>query len=174
MIRARTLAPLALMLVALISLAGCGSSQVIGNLELAVDAISVALPLIGPAAGLPADTQSQIQRYLGATSAAIAQASDILAGPGDDATKAAQITAAFAGIAVPVVPAKYQGIAQAVQQVATLVARFLATLPSPSTQPIALRAPGAKASVPGATTKLSAGDLRRLTVVKQKALTQRK
>jgi len=166
-----TFAAATLVVVAAVAFSGCGTNQVITNLELAVDAVQVALPLIGPAAGLPADLQGQIQTYLGATSQAIGKASDILSGPGDDAAKAAQITAAFAGIAAPIVPVKYQGIATAVQQVAVLVSKFLAGLPSPSTQPIAVRAPGSHPIVPGQTTKLSASDLSRLAAIKQKALT---
>jgi hypothetical protein len=166
------LAAASFVVAAAVAFMGCGTSQIISNLELAVDAVSVALPLVGPAAGLPVDVQTQVGQYLVATSKAIGQASDILAGPGDDATKAAQITAAFAGIAAPIVPAKYQAIAQAVQQVATLVAKFLGSLPVASTQPIAVRAPGARAALPGQATALSKGDLARLAAVKTKALTQ--
>lgn len=163
----------ALVVAAAVAFTACGTSQVIGNLELAVDAVAVALPLIGPAAGLPADTTVQIQKYLSATSTAIGQASDILAGPGTDAQKSAQIVAAFSGIAVPLVPAQYQGIAQAVQQVAVLVARFLAALPAATTQPLAVRPTGSTVAVPGKTTALSASDRQRLLAVKQKALSLR-
>lgn len=148
-------------------LAGCGTSQVITSLELAIDAVAAALPLIGPAAGLPADLTAQLEGYLGATSTAVSQASDILAGPGTDEQKAAQIVAAFAGIAVPIVPAKYQGIATAIQQVAQMVAKFLATLPSPAL--VSARAAG----VTEHTTVFSEGDLRRLAEVKTKAAAAR-
>src|ERR1035437_5372096 len=170
------IAAAAVLVAAAVACTACGTSQVIGNLGLAVDAVSVALPLIGPAAGLPANTQAQIQQYLAATNTAIGQASDILAGPGTDGQKAAQIFASFSGIAVPAVPAKYQGIAQAVQQVSVLVARFLSGLPPATAQPLGVRAGGMNrptaAVVPGKTTVLSAGDLVRLAAIKQKALTQ--
>lgn len=151
---------------------GCGTSQVIGNLELAVDAVSVALPLIGPAAGLPADLQAQIQQYLAATNTAIGQASVILSSPASDAAKAAEIAAAFAGVAVPAVPAKYQGIASAVQQVAVLVSKFLAGLPVASTQPLAVRAHAAIVATPGKTTPFSISDQKRLLNIREKVLTQ--
>ena len=72
--------------VLLLLMAGCNSNQVITSLELAIDAVSATLPLIGPSAGLPPDLQADIQRYLGATSDAVDQAAVILNGPGTDAT----------------------------------------------------------------------------------------
>lgn len=164
-------APLALTLAALLILSACGASQVITDLELAVDAAAVALPLIGPSAGLPPALQAQIQGYLTATSMACGQAADILAGPGTDAAKGAEIAAVFAGIAVPAVPAQYQGIASAVQQVAVLVAKFLGGLPVASTQPLAVRAPGSRPAVPGNVTKLSDSDRAKLASIKEKVLT---
>lgn len=105
----------------LCTLTGCGVSPVT-TLELAVGAAEVALPLIP---GVPADVAAAVESYLSATSSAITQASTILAGPGTDAQKAAAITAAFAGIAVPVVPAQYQALATAVAKVAQYVEQFL-------------------------------------------------
>ena len=67
-------------------------------------------------------TIASVSGYLAATSQAITQATDIEAGTGTDAQKAVQIAAAFAGIAAPIVPAKYQALANAVQQVAQYIA----------------------------------------------------
>lgn len=109
---------------------GCSSNDVINSLELAVNAVSVVVDLAGPSAGLPPDVTAQVKTYAAATATALEQSIDILDGPGTDAQKGAAIAAAFAGIAVPVVPPKYQGIASAVQQVSLLVSKFLAQAPA--------------------------------------------
>jgi hypothetical protein len=109
--------------------AGCGA---LDYLQLAVGAAEIALPLIGPAAGVDQATVTAVSNYLAATSQAITQAIDIENGTGTDAQKATQIVAAFAGIAAPIVPAKYQALANAIQQVAQYIAKYLATLPVPS------------------------------------------
>lgn len=161
----------ALMLASTVTQTSCSKPDPITTLGLAVDAVGIALPLLGPSAGLPADLQAKIQTALEATRAAIAKTADILSGPGDDASKAARITALFVPISIPFVPAQYQGIAGAVAQVTKYVGEFLATLPTPSSQPLALRAPGSRAAVPGETTKLITGQLQKLAAIKQKALT---
>lgn len=115
-----------------LSLIGCGTNP-IDILNLAVGALEVALPLIGPAAGVDPAITSAVETYLGSASQAITQASDILSSPGlTDAQKEAAITAAFAGIAAPIVPAKYAALASAIQQVAQYIGKFLATLPAPT------------------------------------------
>ena len=118
-----------LLLALLLPLAGCGNSP-ITYLNLAVEALEVAVPLIGPAAGIPPGVVTQVGIYLGGVSQAISQASDILAGPGTDAEKTAQIVAAFAGIAAPIVPAQYQALVSAIQTVAADIAKFIASLPA--------------------------------------------
>lgn len=114
----------------ILSMVGCTTSP-LEILNLAVGAAELVLPLIGPAAHIDPAVQASVENYLTATSGAIAQASDILTGPGTTAQKSAAIVAAFAGIAAPIVPPQYQGIANAVQAVAQYVAKFLASLPSP-------------------------------------------
>lgn len=161
---------LCLALSVLLLLTGCTNNQVITDLTLAVDALEIALPLIGPSAHLPPDLEAQIQAYLGATSQAITQASDILAGAGTDAQKAAAITAAFAGIAQPLIPPQYAGIGAAVAQVASLVSKFLGSLPATKVAAEAVSArtvamPGANAK----TTALSKGDISKLAKVKARA-----
>ena len=156
----------------LLLLAACSSNQVVTSLELTIDAVSSALPLVGPAAGLPPDIQAAVQTYLGATSEAVGKAAVILDGPGTDAQKAAAITSAFAGIAAPIVPAKYQQIATAVQNVAELVAKFLSHATSASIESgPAVRGASAFAPEPSkkGTTKLSAKDRKRLAEIKARA-----
>jgi hypothetical protein len=158
----------------------CSQNEVVTDLELAVNAVEVALPLIGPSVGLPANVSSQIQTYLGLTSQAIGKASDILAGSGTDVQKAAAVAAAFAGIAVPAVPSQYQGIASAVQQVTALVTKFLAdTSPAVGTPGIAWYAPSYVTFDPSGraffeavkkkSTKITAKDRKRLAEIKRKA-----
>ena len=119
-----------LALVACLLSVGCAPGQLYSNLQLALDAIQVAFPVISAAAGLPPDVVAVVSAYLGATNDALGKAITILSGPGSDAQKAAAITAAFAGIAKPIIPAQYQAIAGIVQTIAQKVADFLASLPT--------------------------------------------
>jgi hypothetical protein len=144
----------AVLILSLIS-AGCTASA-IDILNLAVGALEIALPLVAPAAGIDPTTASAVESYLAATSAAISQASDILAGPGTDAQKAAAIAQAFAGIAKPLVPAKYTALVNAVQEVAKYVAQFLASTGSTAS---------ASASHP-----LSQGDKEKAVAIKLRAM----
>lgn len=150
----KSLGILMLVLVLLLALVGCNTSP-LAYLDLAVGALEVALPLIGPAAGLPPDVVAQVGSYLAGVSQAATQASDILAGPGTDAQKSAQILAAFAGIAEPIVPVQYQAIVSAVQQVALYVAKFIASIPAAS---------------PTAATPLSASSQAKLKTIRARAV----
>jgi hypothetical protein len=111
-------------------LGGCSSSQIVTNLEIALDAIQAGLPILGGVSGVPAEVVSTAEDYLSAANAALGQASTILAGGGTDAEKTAQILAAFASIAQPAIPAQYGAIAQLVSLVAGDIFKFLAGLPS--------------------------------------------
>ena len=147
--------------VLILAMAGCSTSP-LEYLQLAITAAEIALPLVGPAAGVDPATVTAVDNYLSATSGAITQATDILAGPGTDAQKAAQIIAAFAAIAAPIIPGQYSALATAVEQVAQAIAKFIASLPATST---ATHAPGAADAV-----KLSAVKAR---AVKLRAAVQR-
>lgn len=136
-------------------LGACGA---LDYLQLAVGAAEIALPLIGPSAGVDSATIASVSGYLAATSQAITQATDIEAGTGTDAQKAVQIAAAFAGIAAPIVPAKYQALANAVQQVAQYIAEYLASLPPSSTSTV------------GKTTALSSSQKTKLSQIRTRAL----
>jgi hypothetical protein len=111
-------------------LSGCSTSQVLSNLQIALDAVSVALPILAGLTGVPAPVVAAVESYVQATNTALGQASTILAGAGTDAQKAAQIAAAFAAIAVPVVPAQYAVLVQLVATLAADVAQFLAGVPA--------------------------------------------
>ena len=112
-----------------ITLAACSTATVITDLQVALDAISVALPILGSLTGVPPDVSNAVASYVTAANSALGQASTILVGSGTDAEKAAQIAAAFAGIAAPVVPSQYAELAQLVATVAKDVAAFLASVP---------------------------------------------
>jgi len=120
---------LAVLMATIMVLTGCSTAQVIANLQIALDAVTVALPILASVTGVPADTVTTVDAYVTATNTALGQASTILAGAGTDAEKAAQITAAFAAIAKPVVPSQYAAIAQLVETLASDVATFLASVP---------------------------------------------
>ena len=114
----------------IVCLMGCGQTTVIQNLQISLDAITAAFPIIAGLTTIPSATVTDIEHYLDATNTALAQASTILAGPGTDAQKAAQITAAFAAIAQPVVPAQYANIVTLIGTIAKDVNTFLASLPA--------------------------------------------
>jgi hypothetical protein len=113
-------------------LVGCGESTVIQNLQMSLDAIATAFPIIAALTGVPANVTVDVEAYLDATNTALGQASTILAGPGTDAQKTAQIVAAFAAVAKPVVPVQYASLVTLIGVVAADVAQFLASLPPSS------------------------------------------
>ena len=146
--------PMAFGLALLLLLSACSTSQVITNLQIALDAITVGLPILAGITGVPASTVTAVESYISATNAALGQASTILAGSGTDAEKAAQIAAAFANIAKPIVPSQYAAIAALVATVAGDVAQFLASVPASA--PVAVVA--SKTATPGKTTSWSSHD----------------
>ena len=119
---------LATLLILVLALTGCGSA--VNDLQVALDAITTAFPLIAGLTGVPAATTAEVVNYLDAANNALDQASTILAGPGTDAQKTAQIVAAFAAVVAPVVPSQYSALASLVQAIAGDVAKFLAGLPA--------------------------------------------
>ena len=153
---------IALLVLALV-LSGCTSNQVITSLEVAVQAVTVALPVLSALGGIPPDLANASVSYASAVNQALSQASQILDSTGTDAEHAALIAAAFAGIAVPVVPAQYQALASVIQALATDVAHFLGGLPGAS---IAM----ARTSGPAHFTKWSDAEKGRITAAHQKAV----
>ena len=106
---------------------GCGAAGALQYLNLAVGALEVLIPLLGPTSGIAQGTLSDVENYAGSVSDAITKASDILSSPESDASKALDIAQAFAGIAKPLVPAQYGAIVSAVAQVAKYIAQFLSS-----------------------------------------------
>ena len=147
----------AIVFLLIFSLVGCGANQVLANLQLALDAVSLALPIVGAYTGAPPELITSIVTYCDQANTALGQAAPILSGPGTDAQKAAQITALFASIAVPDVPAKYAPLVALVATLAGDIAKFLASLPAaPASKTLAASKPS--------TTTLSSAD--RLALVK--------
>jgi hypothetical protein len=120
-------------------LAACTSNQIITSITLVVDAAEVALPIITNAAGVSPTLITQLESYLAAVGQALATTTDILAKNEPPAQQYADITAAFANVALPVLPAGLPAaIVSAVSKVAALVSKFLAGLPrAPQTIAIA-------------------------------------
>jgi hypothetical protein len=122
-----------LAVVLVLALVGCGTSTVISNLQLAIDAVTAGLPIIANLTGVPPATVAQVTQYLNDVNTALGDASLILSATATDAQKAAKIAADFAAIVKPDVPAQYQAILGLVATIAQDVAQFLASLPtSPS------------------------------------------
>ncbi len=141
--------------------AGCSSSTVIGDLDLVVTGVEAVFPTIAGIAGLPPAVVSQVSMYLAAVSSASAQASDILAGSGTTAQKAAQIVALFANIAAPLLPAGTpQVIISAINSVVQAVVKFLANF-----QGSKVTASRAQTSAP-----VSDSDAAKLRTIKTRAL----
>ena len=151
-------AALAAILILAVSLTSCGP---LNYLQLAVGALEVALPLVGPAAGVDPQTVAAVESYAAAASDFITKAIDIEAGPGTAAQKAAQIAIAGAAVMqqVPNIPAKYQALAAAVAQVAQYIVNYLGTLP-----------PASAHAVAGPSVKLSASDLKKGAEIRARAV----
>lgn len=147
-------------LAACLILAGCATSP-IAILEITITAVEAALPLIGPTAGVDPATLAVVSAYLGAVSSAISQASDILASGATAAEKAAEITQAFAGLAVPLVPPQDQALVSAVQKVAACVAELLTSTVAST--------PKSSMAAARAVRPLSASDRQKLTDIKARA-----
>lgn len=156
-------APLALALAVLLILTACSSSQVVSNLQIALDAITVALPVLGGLTGVPPATVAAATTYVAQANQALGQASTILAGPGTDAQKSLQIFAAFAGIAKPDIPTQYGALVSIVATVAQEVGKFLESLPA------APAAPGKATATAPHITVVSSGDAAKLEHAREQA-----
>jgi len=128
----RNKAPVAVCLLLMILL-GCTSNQVITSITLALDAAEIALPIVAASTGISPALITQLTNYLAAVGQAFATTTDILARGEPPAQQAADITAAFAGVILPALPAGLPvAVVTAIEKVATLVSQFLATLPKPA------------------------------------------
>jgi hypothetical protein len=122
-----------LAVVLVLALVGCGTSTVINNLQLAIDAVTAGLPIIANLTGVPPATVAQVTKYLDDVNTALGQASLILSATATDAVKAAKIAQIFATVVKPDVPAQYQAIVGLVATIAQDVAQFLSSVPSSPT-----------------------------------------
>jgi hypothetical protein len=88
----------------MISTVGCTSGQVVTDLETAVSAAGLVLPLILNAEGVPTSTVGLIAPLEAAATSCLAVVGTVTAAGGSTASMVAQITAVCAKIAVPVLP----------------------------------------------------------------------
>ena len=84
---------IAIALCLIVCLMGCGQATVIQNLQLTLDAVTAAFPIIVGLTTMSPSTATDVENYLDATNTALGQASTILAGTGTDAQKAALVAA---------------------------------------------------------------------------------
>lgn len=121
-------------LIALLVSAACSQSQILSSLRGVVIAAEMALPILGPASGLPPSTIITAGRWLQGVGKAAAEWSDILAGPGSAAEKSARIAQAGAAIAkgcnciAPGAPTQFVNVMNAVS---SAVLKFLGYFPAP-------------------------------------------
>ena len=133
----------AVLLLAVLLMVGCTSSQVISTLESVVSAAEVAIPVIGAATNTPPATINLIVTYLQGVSTASGKASVILSGTGTTAEKSALIVQAFAQVAAGMnLPAGTPTeIVTVINAVAQAVVNFLAQFPAGSPPAINITAP---------------------------------
>jgi phage-related protein len=152
---------LAFLTTPLLFLVSCGTSAVIQALQLAVDAASIAIPLVASVTGVPPQTVALLLTYLEQVSRAIDGAATILASAGTPAQHAVAILALFAGIAIPDLTGIPAAIVSAVKLVAERVAAFLANFNQSK-----LNAMGVQAQQPQT---VSSGDRAKLAGIGAKA-----
>jgi hypothetical protein len=137
---------------------GCPGDAIIADLQAGLDLIAGFLPQLGSLVGLPADLASLVQDYAASVNTALGNASTILLGGGTDAEKAALILASLAGIAAPLIPPPFSVAVGIVAGLAAAVAKFLASLPAPTSAGIATPATlGNSAAALGHTTHVWSG-----------------
>lgn len=156
---------IAVIVILALLMAACAPSTVVTALEAVVTAAEVAIPIIGPAAGLPMATTTAIIQYLQLVNQAAAQASTILAGTGTPAQKAADILKAFSNVAAGCncIPAGTPAaIVQVINGVGQAIATFLENFHPVTTPPVT-----AAAKIPNL--KVSAKDRDRLKQIQQRA-----
>src|ERR1017187_2522214 len=112
-----------------LSMIGCTQSQIINDIDIALSAAQVAIPIVAGAAGLPAAQMAEILTWIQAAVKALGSVSNRLSVGGSTAEVAAGITADLAGVvaSVPDLPGLPSSIATTVQTLATDVQNVLAT-----------------------------------------------
>jgi len=112
-----------------LSMVGCTQSQIINDIDIALNAAQVAIPIVAGAAGLPAAQVAAILTWIEAAVKALGSVSNRLSAGGSTAEVAAGITADLAGVvaSVPDLQGVPASIASVVQTLATDVQKVLAT-----------------------------------------------
>jgi len=108
---------------------GCTQSQIINDIDIALSAAQVAIPIVAGAAGLPAAQMAEILTWIQAAVKALGSVSNRLSVGGSTAEVAAGITADLAGVvaSVPDLQGVPSSIATAVQTLAGDLQKVLAT-----------------------------------------------
>ena len=108
---------------------GCTQSQVINDIDIALSAAQVAIPIVAGAAGLPAAQVAEILTWIQAAVKALGSVSNRLSVGGSKGEVAAGITADLAGVVAsePDLQGVPASIASVVQTLATDVQKVLAT-----------------------------------------------
>ena len=155
------------LILALLSMSGCGGQSPIVLLEAVISTVEATFPIIAAAMGLPPATGALVSTYLSAVSTAVEQTATILASSASAATKATEIAAAFAAVIAPnLPPGTPQTIVTVIQAVINAVANFLK-----ATSPTAPAAKNARLANVSARDQLTLADIRaRAAVAHQKAL----
>jgi hypothetical protein len=149
-----------ILLVLVVLMTGCSSSQIVSNLQFAVDAAEVAFPIVAQQAHLSPAVATQVGAYLQGVNVAISQSAPIIASAEPTPQKVAQISAIFANVAAPnLPPGTPQAVASAVSAVANAVAKFLGSVEATKS----LKTASMKPVVP------SNSDLAKLSKIENKA-----
>lgn len=107
----------------------CNTSAIVTVLQDAVQAATVALPVVATAAGIPPVVTTAVENYLVAANSGIEQSASILTSGQTPAQEATQITAIFAKVVAPQLPpGTPQSVVSAVQSVADSIAKMLAQM----------------------------------------------
>ncbi len=110
-------------------LIGCTQSQIINDINIALNAAQVAIPIVSGAAGLPAAQIAEILTWIQVALKALGSVSNRLSAGGTTAEVSAGITADLAGVvaSVPNLQGLPTSIATVVEALATDVQNVLAT-----------------------------------------------
>ncbi len=108
---------------------GCTQSQIINDIDIALSAAQVAIPIVAGAAGLPAAQMAEILSWIRAAVNALGSVSNRLSIGGSTGAVSAGITADLAGVvaSVPDMQGVPSSIATVVEALATDVQKVLAT-----------------------------------------------
>ena len=108
---------------------GCTQSQIINDIDIALSAAQVAIPIVAGAAGLPAARVAELLTWIQAAVKALGSVSNRLSVGGSTGVVSAGITADLAGVvaSVPDLQGVPASIATVVQALATDVQKVLAT-----------------------------------------------